>query len=156
MTTAEKAKEKGQELASAGGGKDGSVAKKILVPLAASAASAVTAYAARKVPALVRDKLLPKLNSGGATAGAGGAISKTKDAIGGTVTNAVSSVSDRIGGGGEDGQREGKQSSDGRGKGKRAEERGTRGGRQISNEQREQERRERAERRRERRETARG
>src|SRR5919202_1754689 len=91
----EKVKEKADELRSNdGGGK--SLGKKLLVPLAASAASATVAFAARRAPDFVRHKVLPKLKeateSGG---GAGATLAKAKDAVGET----VSSVTDRLGDG---------------------------------------------------------
>src|SRR5438105_5470521 len=60
-----------------GGGKE-SKARKILVPLAASAVSGATAYLARKAPGLIREKVLPKLKESGA---ATEAIAKAKDAV---------------------------------------------------------------------------
>jgi hypothetical protein len=60
MTSVDEIKEKGKDLTTAGSDK-GSLAKKVLVPLAASAASAATAYAVRKVPRLIQEELLPKL-----------------------------------------------------------------------------------------------
>jgi hypothetical protein len=60
------------------------------VPLVASAASAAAAYAVRKVPAYVQDKLLPKLKQATSSGGAGDVVSKAKDA--------VSNLADRVGG----------------------------------------------------------
>jgi hypothetical protein len=70
-------KEKAGEVAS-GGREKGSVGKKVLVSLAASAASGATAYAARKAPAFFQDKVLPKLKE--LTEG-GGAVEKAKNAV---------------------------------------------------------------------------
>ena len=124
----EKAKEKAEELRSNGGGK--SLAKKVLVPLAASAASATVAFAARRAPDFIRHKVLPKLKeateSGGG--GAGATLAKAKDAVGET----VSSVTDRLG--------DGQQRSQGT----------SRPMPSLSPKQREAERRKRADRRRER------
>jgi hypothetical protein len=74
-------KEKAHEVAS--GGRDkGSVAKRVLVSLAASAASGVTAYAARKAPSFVQDKVLPKLKE---LTSNGGTLDKAKKAVEGVV-----------------------------------------------------------------------
>src|ERR671934_206933 len=70
-------KEKAHEVTS-GGREKGSVAKKVLVSLAASAASGATAYAARKVPGFVQDKVLPKLKE---FASSGGTLDKAKQAV---------------------------------------------------------------------------
>ena len=92
MGAVTEAKEKAKDLGSGGSGKD-SLAKKIFVPLAASAASAAAAYAVRKVPALVQEKVVPKLKGSRSSGAAGDALSKAKDAVGET----VSSVADRVG-----------------------------------------------------------
>ena len=42
-----------------------SIAKKVLVPLAASAASAATAYVVKKAPDVFREKVLPKIRENG-------------------------------------------------------------------------------------------
>ena len=91
MSAVTDAKEKVKELGSQGGGKD-SLAKKIFVPLAASAASAAAAYAVRKLPALVQEKVMPKLKGGRSSGAAGDVLSKAKDAVGET----VSTVADRV------------------------------------------------------------
>jgi hypothetical protein len=122
----EKAKEKAEELRSNGGGK--SLAKKVLVPLAASAASATVAFAARRAPDFIRHKVLPKLKEASESGGAGATLAKAKDAVGET----VSSVTDRLG--------DGQQRSQGT----------RRPMPSLSPKQREAERRKRAERRRER------
>jgi hypothetical protein len=82
----EETKEKAREVAS-GGREKGSVAKKVLVSLAASAASGATAYAARKVPGFVQGTLLPKLKELTAN---GGAVEKAKKAV----ENAVPGIGD--------------------------------------------------------------
>ena len=77
MDVVEETKEKAREVAS-GGREKGSVAKKVLVSLAASAASGATAYAARKVPGFVQGTVLPKLKELTAN---GGAVEKAKKAV---------------------------------------------------------------------------
>src|SRR3954470_7944926 len=69
--------------------------KRMLLPAAASAASAVTAYLVRKAVPLVREKI-EEMNENGT-------LAKTKDAVTGPVSGAVSSVSERLGGGDGDG-----------------------------------------------------
>jgi hypothetical protein len=93
----EETKEKAREVAS-GGREKGSVAKKVLVSLAASAASGATAYAARKVPGFVQGTVLPKLKELTAN---GGAVEKAKKAV----ENAVPGI------GGDDGQEAPRRSS---------------------------------------------
>jgi hypothetical protein len=129
----EKVKETAKELRSDGGGGSKSLARKVFVPLAASAASAAAAFAARKAPDFFRDKVLPKLKEAGGSGGAQKTLAKAKDAVGDT----VSSVTDRLGAG--DGQ---SGSTGGRG--------ASRPMPSLSPQQREKERRERADRRRER------
>jgi hypothetical protein len=70
-------KEKAREVTS-GGREKGSVAKKVLVSLAASAASGATAYAARKAPAFVQGTVLPKLKE---LTSNGGVVDKAKKAV---------------------------------------------------------------------------
>ena len=70
--------------------KKGSLAKRVLVPLAASAVSGATAYAARKAPGFFQEKVLPKLKEAAAS---GGKLDKAKEAVEG----AVSGVTDRVG-----------------------------------------------------------
>ena len=77
MDVVEETKEKAREVAS-GGRQKGSVAKKVLVSLAASAASGATAYAARKVPGFVQGTVLPKLKE---LTSNGGAVEKAKKAV---------------------------------------------------------------------------
>jgi hypothetical protein len=74
------AKEKVQEL-DPRGNKD-SLAKRIFVPLAASAASAAAAYGAQKLPRLIQDKLVPKLKEVGSSDGVGNLVTKAKELIG--------------------------------------------------------------------------
>jgi hypothetical protein len=83
-------KEKAREVTS-GGREKGSAGKKVLVSLAASAASGAAAYGARKVPGFVQDKVLPKLKE---LTSNGGALDKAKKAV----ENAVPAV----GGAGQD------------------------------------------------------
>ena len=97
MDVVEETKEKAREVAS-GGREKGSVAKKVLVSLAASAASGATAYAARKVPGFVQGTVLPKLKELTAN---GGAVEKAKKAV----ENAVPGT------GGDDGQEAPRRSS---------------------------------------------
>jgi hypothetical protein len=85
-------KEKAREVTS-GGREKGSVGKKVLVSLAASAASGATAYAARKAPRFVQDKVLPKLKE---LVSDGGTVERAKEAV----ESAVSAV----GGDGQDGR----------------------------------------------------
>jgi hypothetical protein len=79
-------KEKAREVTS-GGREKGSVGKKVLVSLAASAASGATAYAARKAPGFVQEKVLPKLKE---LTSDGGVVDKAKKAV----ENAVPAVGD--------------------------------------------------------------
>ena len=81
MDVVNETKEKAREVASGGRGK-GSLAKKVLVSLAASAASGATAYAARKAPGYLQEKLLPKLKE---LASNGGTLDKAKRAVEGAV-----------------------------------------------------------------------
>ena len=92
MDVVKETKEKGREVTS-GGRKKESVAKKVLVSLAASAASGATAYAARKAPGYVQEKVLPKLKE---LTSNGGALDMAKKAV----ENAVPAV----GGAGQDGR----------------------------------------------------
>jgi hypothetical protein len=80
----EETKEKAREVVS-GGREKGSMTKRVLVSLAASAASGATAYAARKAPGFFEDKVLPKLKE---LTSNGGALDKAKSAV----ENAVPSV----------------------------------------------------------------
>ena len=77
MDVVKETKEKAREVTS-GGRKKGSVAKKVLVSLAASVASGATAYAARKAPGFVQEKVLPKLKE---LTSNGGALDKAKKAV---------------------------------------------------------------------------
>ena len=97
MNVVEETKEKAREVVS-GGREKGSMTKRVLVSLAASAASGATAYAARKAPGFFEDKVLPKLKELTAN---GGALDKAKSAV----ENAVPSV------GGSDGQEAPRRSS---------------------------------------------
>ena len=89
MDVVKETKEKAREVTS-GGREKGSVAKKVLVSLAASVASGATAYGARKAPGFVQEKVLPKLKE---LTSNGGALDKAKKAV----ENAVPAV----GGGGQ-------------------------------------------------------
>jgi hypothetical protein len=80
----EETKEKAREVVS-GGREKSSVTKRVLVSLAASAASGATAYAARKAPDFIQNRVLPKLKE---LTSDGGAIEKAKK----TVENAVPSI----------------------------------------------------------------
>ena len=77
MDVVEETKEKAREVTS-GGREKGSVGKKLLVSLAASAASGATAYAARKAPGFVQEKVLPKLKE---LTSNGGAVDRAKKAV---------------------------------------------------------------------------
>ena len=120
MDVVEETKEKAREVVS-GGREKGSMTKRVLVSLAASAASGATAYAARKAPGFFEDKVLPKLKE---LTSNGGALDKAKSAV----ENAVPGV------GGDGGQEAPRRSSRPR----------------VSPAQAEKRQRERAERRRER------
>jgi hypothetical protein len=90
MDVVDEAKEKVKEVTSRDGKEEkGSLAKRVLVPLAASAASGAAAYAARKAPAFFQEKVLPKLKE---LASDTGGLDKPKEAVEG----AVSGVADRI------------------------------------------------------------
>jgi hypothetical protein len=80
----EETKEKAREVVS-GGREKSSMTKRVLVSLAASAASGATAYAARKAPGYLQDKVLPKLKE---LTSNGGALDKAKQAV----ENAVPSM----------------------------------------------------------------
>src|SRR5438477_421360 len=71
-------KEKVREVTSRDGKKKSSLAKRVLVPLAASAVSGATAYAARKAPGFFQEKVLPKLKE---AAQSGGKLDKAKEAV---------------------------------------------------------------------------
>ena len=89
MSAVTEAKEKVKEVAPGDRRKD-SIVRKVVVPLAASAASAAAAYAVRKIPAYVEDKLLPKLKQASSSGGAADVLAKAKDA--------VSTVAERVSG----------------------------------------------------------
>jgi hypothetical protein len=95
----EETKEKAREVVS-GGQEKSSMTKRVLVSLAASAASGATAYAARKAPGFFQDKVLPKLKE---LTSNGGAVEKAK--------NAVENVVPGIGDGGDGGQEAPRRSS---------------------------------------------
>ena len=90
MDVVNETKEKVREVTSRDGKKKSSLAKRVLVPLAASAVSGATAYAARKAPAFFQEKVLPMLKEAAAS---GGKLDKAKEAVEG----AVSGVADRVG-----------------------------------------------------------
>jgi len=73
----EETKEKAREVVS-GGREKSSMTKRVVVSLAASAASGATAYAARKAPGFFQDKVLPKLKE---LTSDGGAVEKAKNAV---------------------------------------------------------------------------
>ena len=97
MDVVEETKEKAREVVS-GGREKGSMTKRVLVSLAASAASGATAYGARKAPAFFQDKVLPKLKE---LTSNGGTLDKAKSAV----ENAVPGI------GGNDGGQEGPRRS---------------------------------------------
>ena len=86
MDVVEETKEKASEVVS-GGREKGGMTKRVLVSLAASAASGAAAYAARMAPGYFQDKVLPKLKE---LTSNGGALDKAKQAV----ENAVPSVGD--------------------------------------------------------------
>ena len=99
MDVVKETKEKAREVTS--GGRDkGSVGKKVLVSLAASAASGATAYAARKAPRFLQEKVLPKLkeltSNGGALDMAKKAVENAVPAVGGGQTAPQRSSRPRI------------------------------------------------------------
>ena len=96
MDVVEETKEKAREVVS-GGREKGSMTKRVLVSLAASAASGATAYGARKAPAFFQDKVLPKLKE---LTSNGGTLDKAKSAV----ENAVPGIGGD-GGGGQEPQR---------------------------------------------------
>ena len=77
MDVVEDTKEKAREVVS-GGREKSSMTKRVVVSLAASAASGATAYAARKAPGFFQDKVLPKLKE---LTSDGGAVEKAKNAV---------------------------------------------------------------------------
>jgi hypothetical protein len=90
MDVVDEAKDKVKEVTSRDGKKEkGSLAKRVLVPLAASAASGAAAYAARKAPDFFRQKVVPTLKE---IASDSGMLDKAKEAVEG----AVSGVADRV------------------------------------------------------------
>jgi hypothetical protein len=91
----EQAKEKVREVGSRGRRKD-SLAKRLFVPVAASAVSGATAYLARKAPGFLQEKVLPKLKE---MASNGGTLEKAKKAVEGAVPDSIPGI-------GGDGQRE--------------------------------------------------
>ena len=93
MDVVEETKEKAREVVS-GGREKGSMTKRVLVSLAASAASGATAYGARKAPAFFQDKVLPKLKE---LTSNGGTLDKAKSAV----ENAVPGIGGDDGGGQE-------------------------------------------------------
>ena len=125
MDVVNETKEKVREVTSRDGKNKGSLAKRMFVPLAASAVSGATAYAARKAPGFFQEKVLPKLKE---AAGSGGKLDKAKEAVEG----AVSGVTDRVSPGGSSPPQQ------------------TRSRPKLSQAQRERQQRERAARRRER------
>ena len=94
MDVVKETKEKAREVTS-GGREKGSVGKKVLVSLAASAASGATAYAARKAPRFLQEKVLPKLKE---LTSNGGTLERAKQGV----ESAVAAVA---GGGQEERQR---------------------------------------------------
>ena len=83
MSAVKEAKEKAQELGSRAAGKDSkdSLAKRIFVPLAASAASAAAAWGAQKLPRLFQEKVVPKLKETASSDGVGSVVAKVKDLV---------------------------------------------------------------------------
>jgi hypothetical protein len=72
-----------------------SLAKRIALPVAASAGSAATAYVARKAVPLLREQIERLADSGAANRGTD-AIASVKDAVEEKVGSAVSAVSERL------------------------------------------------------------
>jgi hypothetical protein len=78
-------------------GLTGAVARKALVPLAASAATAGTAYLTKKWSELWREKLLPKVQEkGGGRAVAKEAVEKVSGKLGGRGSQQLSALAKRI------------------------------------------------------------
>jgi hypothetical protein len=75
----------------------GAVARKALVPLAASVATAGTAYLTRKSSELWREKVLPKLQEqGGGRAVAKEAVEKISERLGGRGSERLSALAKRL------------------------------------------------------------
>jgi hypothetical protein len=79
--TVEQAKDKVREVGSRDREKK-SLPRRLFVPLAASAVSGATAYAARKAPGFFQEKVVPKLKE---LASNGGTLEKAKQAVEGAV-----------------------------------------------------------------------
>jgi hypothetical protein len=80
------------------------VARRALVPLAASAATAATAYLTRKASELWQEKVLPKIREkGGSRAVAKEALETVSGRLGGRGSEALSALAEKIGteGGGQ-------------------------------------------------------
>jgi uncharacterized membrane protein len=95
--------EEGKEKVS-GNGHDG-LAKKILIPAAGAVGTAAVGYAAKKVPELFRDQVVPKLEDRGSDEAAKmgkQAVDKMKDQSG-IVGKVAGSVAGKVGGGNGDG-----------------------------------------------------
>ena len=79
-------------------GLGGAMARKALVPLAASAATAVTAYVTRKSSELWREKVQPKVQEkGGGRGVAREALEKVSEKFGGRGSETLSALADRLG-----------------------------------------------------------
>ena len=104
-TATEKVKdvaEQGKEKVS-GNGHDG-LAKKILIPAAGAVGTAAVGYAAKKVPDLIREQMMPKLEDRGSDEAAKmgkQTVDKMKDESG-IAGKVAGSVAGKLGGGGDD------------------------------------------------------
>ncbi len=93
--------EEGKEKVS-GNGHDG-LAKKLLIPAAGAVGTAAVGYAAKKVPDLIRDQIMPKLEDRGSDEAAKmgkQAVDKMKDQSG-IAGKVAGSVAGKVGGGGD-------------------------------------------------------
>src|SRR3954451_21085776 len=93
---ADTARDAKKKTGSGGGGIVRAMSKKLLMPIVATAVSAVAAYAAKRGPQLLEDKVLPRVKD--ATTGAGGAAEEVADrakSVGGTIGTAADDVAKR-------------------------------------------------------------
>jgi carbon monoxide dehydrogenase subunit G len=94
--------EEGKEKVSGNGSGHNGLAKKLLIPAAGAVGTAAVGYAAKKVPDLLRDQLMPKLEDRGSDEAAKmgkQAVDKMKDQSG-IAGKVAGSVAGKIGGGG--------------------------------------------------------
>ena len=90
----------------------GSMTKRAVEPLLASAVTAASAYLARKAAVLAQEKLLPKLQEkGGSRAVAGEALTAVADKVPEPVSAPIESLAEKVGDedAGRDAQRKGRE-----------------------------------------------